>query len=256
MPCPCEVLLRPPKEILRVVETFEEARALLGPLSEREIGGICLKGVASGVSLRSWAVSSELRQFAHNATAATKGSLFGEFDLNLRRLPLTNAAATQGKITVFNDDIEMHFDGYFTDTVTETGSVETSYWKPLIGREFYQGVSHHLTSRGSTTMVMDRLSSHRVTQLARNFKRIDLGVVDTRPLKYPTKGEAVELESGDYLAFHSYAVHKMPVYAHGTTGSSPDRRSITYTPVSIEPGIVDAWEPVIRQTAMDLVTNS
>ncbi|HUD06428.1 MAG TPA: hypothetical protein VMR34_00930 [Candidatus Saccharimonadales bacterium] len=232
--------LRPPGDILRVVETYTEARRLLEPLAEREIGGICLKGAVTGVHSQYWAPDSELRKFAYQATSVTRGFLTNDFELLLRRQPRGNLAKAIGGVTVFKGDSEMHFDGFFTETFDESGVSTVNTKTPLIGEVFYEGVSHHITKSGTTTFVMERLSDHRVRKLARNQERKDLGVTDTNPLNMAVQGEAVELESGDYVALHSYAVHRKPVYAHGSVNSSEDRRSVTYNPFeSYTVGFID-----------------
>jgi len=227
--------LRPAGDILRVVDSFSEARELLDLLSDCEIGGICIKGITKGLADMYLEAYAELYDFAQEATLYTQGLVFGDSTLRIRRQPLQNSSQNIGKVTVFGNDIGMHFDGYFEEVFDGNGDLEqVTSRHPLIGRDLYGGVSHHLTRRGSTTFVMERLSSNRVTMLARNQQRGDLGVLDTNPLIMPIQGEALLLEEGDYLALHSYAVYRHPVYVHGTINSSPDRYSVAYNPVAIE----------------------
>lgn len=229
--------LRQPREIIRVVETFDEARDLLGPLAHHDIGAICMKGVALGSPDTYWKRGSELRQFAYLATMTTQGMFTPNFELGSRRLPRSGPESGR-KLTIFTNDIGLHIDGSFTDDIDEDGNVDLDIKFPLLNKDFYEGVSHHMTWQGSTTFVMNRLSKYAVSELMRNQPRTGLGLANTNKREYPMQGEAVELTEGDFMTLHTFGVYQRPVFVHGTTNSSPDRRSISIRPIPTEEWII------------------
>jgi hypothetical protein len=240
--------LRKPESIIKVVETFEEARIHTSALAQRSIGGICIKGVATGRSSEYWGENSELRDFAHIATTSTQGILAEPFDLKIRRLPRKRRTRKIGKITLFTTDSRMHFDGFTEEKFYPGEEFSNCFIRfPLIRPHLYMGVSHHITQKGQTTFVMERLSESKAEEMARNQLRGSEGVVDTNRLVIPLKGEAVELEAGDYMALHSYGVYKQPLFVHGSTNSSADRRSIAYNPHEMSEFTIDDIYTIRRE---------
>ncbi len=204
---------------------------MLDELQGRDIGAICLKGVAHGSPREFWAPESELRAFTEAVANVTKGLLVEDVYLSLRRMPRGSASASLGRITTFNRDVSMHIDGVFDETFNDDGESMVTPKHPLIADVYYLGIHHHITRRGRTTLVMDRLSEWKTKQLARNQTREDLGVADTNAINCPIQGEAIDLTAGDYVALHAAAVYRQPVFVHGTINSSQDRSSVVFTPM-------------------------
>lgn len=229
-------LWRPADKIIKVVETFAEARSLLDSFAGRDFGAICLKGVAQGTPADFWTSDAELRQFAYDATRITRSPQMPGFTL-ISRLRSPQNTAEHRRVRVFDGNIAQHIEG--VTARTSEGSV--TYLHPLFAPTAYRGSLHHITGLGSTTWVMNRLSDFAARQLVAGHPVVNGGTADSNPLDRPMQGEFVRLEAGDYITPHAFAVYGEPIYMHGTADSSPDRQSIGYLPRSVvAPSIIAA----------------
>lgn len=223
------------RRVIETVETFSEARDLLDSLADRKIGAICMKGVAVGSAREFWGEESELREFAYEASYETKGDVVDGVSLDLRRLPISHSTQSQGNITFFKEDKTKHIDGLFNyEELDEYGSLNTIGRTPLLHPSVYPGVSHHITLSGTTTFIMDRLSIAETRKLIAGQPKYANSYLHTNPIENTNRGDAVDLERGDYLALHSYGVMWHPVFTHATIDSSADRRSICFNPNEVD----------------------
>jgi hypothetical protein len=224
------IKLRPPDEVVRVEETFADARRHVDALAGREIGGLCIKGVAGGPDNGWQHGNNRLWNFMTELAWATKGSDVSAIDLYQRQ----HRSATGDDVVpvVFTDDIELHFDGLSEfETDPETGELVPYERYPLYDPRLYRGVGHHITEAGRVVMVMDKLDTDEL------IYEEDYGMAgtieETRPFTNPPSGEAVVLEADDYLAFHNFCVNGEQNYAHAALYPSPDRRSVLYSPYEV-----------------------
>src|SRR5882672_6928707 len=135
--------IRSSKNILREVETYAEARATLGALEARRLGGICLRGVASpNHPVRH---QRELWRFMQEAADATSGHRVTATTLQIRCKPPVRPNQPDAGLSPFTKDTPMHFDGFYEvefDSVTGERTLHT--WHELLNRATYPGVSSHI----------------------------------------------------------------------------------------------------------------
>ncbi len=219
--------LRAADSILKVVDTFAEAATYVKRLASRQIGGICLKGVVCQKTDNPLLANQDLNKFVHNVILSTSGPCFTNYQLRLRSKPLVETTDPY-EPTIFSEDEPMHFDGFYEEHGNEDGSVGVIERYPLIRSVFYHGASHHMTTRGYTKFIMERVSKADIRSLARGQQLNDECLINTNPRSFPYAGEAIMIEAGDYIAFHAYGEYKRPLFVHGTLDSSEDRVSMSY----------------------------